>query len=60
MIGQREVVVSAIERFQRGKADFGDYLILAEGDISNVPRLATFDKALCKDSEKCLSPQELL
>lgn len=56
IVGQREVVASALEKFIKGKADFGDYLILAEGEIFNVPRLASFDKILCKACDQCDYP----
>src|SRR5260363_398003 len=44
MVGQREVVMSALEKYIKGKADFGDYLILSEGEHYQVPRLVSFDK----------------
>src|SRR5260363_266876 len=41
MVGQREVVMSALEKYIKGKADFGDYLILSEGEHYQVPRLVS-------------------
>ncbi|WP_342271335.1 type II toxin-antitoxin system VapC family toxin [Candidatus Tisiphia endosymbiont of Parasteatoda lunata] len=32
VIGQREVVLEALEKYVTGKADFGDYMILVEGE----------------------------
>lgn len=48
-IGQREVVLAALEKYIKGKADFGDYMILAEGEINKTYKLKTFDKALQKE-----------
>lgn len=45
-IGQRDVVLSAAEKYYKGKADFGDYMILAEGEKYGVRSLKTFDNAL--------------
>jgi predicted nucleic-acid-binding protein len=44
MIGQRDVVLSAAEKFYKGKADFADYMILAEGEKYGSKILKTFDK----------------
>lgn len=48
-IGQREVLVFALEMYIKGKADFGDYLILAESKSFEAPKVASFDKVFCKD-----------
>jgi len=60
VVGNREVIVKALERFIKGKADFGDYIILAEGETCDAPQLASFDKKFCKDSKQCVSPNELI
>lgn len=51
MVGQREVVMSALEKYIKGKADFGDYLILSEGEHYQVPRLVSFDKVFCREEQ---------
>lgn len=56
VIGQKTTVMNALEKYSKGTADFGDYLILAEGETHHTPTLATFDKTLCKDDSRCLSP----
>lgn len=51
VIGQREVIESALEMYIKGKADFGDYLILVEGELLyDAPKIASFDKIFCKDT----------
>lgn len=60
VIGQREVIVSALEMYMKGKADFGDYLILAEGEEYAAPKLASFDKVFCKDIPKAQHPRKYL
>jgi predicted nucleic-acid-binding protein len=55
-VGQSDIVLSAIEKYSKGKADFGDYLILAESESFGAHRLASFDKALCKDTPTCFKP----
>lgn len=48
-IGQREVILSAVEKFYRGNADFGDYMILSEGERHGSKILKTFDQALLNE-----------
>jgi predicted nucleic-acid-binding protein len=60
VIGQREVVISALEMYIKGKADFGDYLILAEGESYDAPKLATFDKIFCKDNKRAQHPRKYI
>lgn len=51
-VGQRDVIARALELYGKGKADFGDYFILAEGEYYNSPTLATFDKNFTKDNAR--------
>ena len=46
IIGQRSVVTTAIDEFVKGKADFSDYMIMAEGNANGCHKLATFDQVL--------------
>ncbi len=58
MVGQRDVILNAVEKYRTGKADFGDYLILSEGEASGAKRLASFDRVLCENTPNCSSPEE--
>ena len=60
VVGQREVVISALEMYIKGKADFGDYLILAEGSSYAAAQLASFDKAFCKDNSHAKNPKKYI
>jgi len=55
-IGQREVVLSAAERFYKGKADFGNYMIFAEGEKYGAKTLKTFDVVLIDESHQVTLP----
>ncbi|MEI8295455.1 MAG: type II toxin-antitoxin system VapC family toxin [Alphaproteobacteria bacterium] len=55
-IGQREVVLSAAEKFYKGKADFGDYMIFSEGEHYGAKNLKTFDKALIRELHQVTLP----
>ena len=55
-IGQREVVLAAAEKFVKGHADFGDYMIVAEGEYQGARTLKTFDQALLKESHLITEP----
>lgn len=57
-IGQREVILFAAEKFYKGKADFGDYMILSEGERYGAKILKTFDDALLNESHHATLPQE--
>jgi len=60
VIGQREIIASALEKYQRGKADFADYLILAEGETYSASKLASFDKSFCKESGHVQNPKKYI
>lgn len=60
VVGQREAIVSALEMYIKGKADFGDYLILAEGELYNSHKLASFDKDFCKDTNRTQNPKKYI
>jgi predicted nucleic-acid-binding protein len=49
IVGQKDVVLKALEKYLNGKADFGDYMILAEGEKNKTHKLKTFDKAVQKE-----------
>lgn len=49
VVGQRSVVLAALEKYIKGKADFGDYMILAEGEKNSCYNLKTFDKKFQKE-----------
>lgn len=49
VIGQKEVVLEALEKYVTGKADFGDYMILVEGEKNKSHKIKTFDKKLQKE-----------
>ena len=58
VIGEREVVINAVMAYQTGKNDFGDYMILAQGEQSQILRLGTFDRKLIKENAtRCVLPQ---
>ena len=59
VVGRREVLAAALEKYSKGKADFGDYLILAEGEEYRANGLATFDQQLIDDDKRCASPASL-
>jgi predicted nucleic-acid-binding protein len=60
VIGHRDIVVLALEKYVKGKADFGDYLILAESESSSALPLVSFDKKLCNEQVDCCHPSEFL
>ena len=58
VVAQREAIESALELYKKGKADFADYLILSEGELHHVQKLASFDKVLCKDNHRVKNPKK--
>ena len=59
-VSQRDTIMSALELYIKGKADFSDYLILADSQHHNVKQLASFDKLFCKDVECVVTPVSLI
>lgn len=60
IVGQREIISAAAERYIKGKADFGDYLILSEGEFYHSTKVASFDKNFAKDSAQTHHPKMFL
>lgn len=54
--GQREVILYAAEKYLKGKADFADYMIMAEGERWGSHQLKTFDQKLLKESKNASLP----
>lgn len=52
------MITDALEQYAKGKADFGDYLILAEGRLHGAGTLASFDKDFCKDTSHAKHPKK--
>lgn len=50
IMGQRDVILSAAEKYLKGKADFGDYMIMSEGEKYSSHHLKTFDQALLNET----------
>lgn len=57
-VGQRDVILNALEKYRKGKADFGDYLIMSEGATFHTHHLASFDKAFIKENEHVKYPDK--
>ncbi len=49
IISQRDIVLEAITKYLNGKADFGDYMILVDGEKNKSHKLKTFDLTLQKE-----------
>lgn len=45
-IGNREIILLALEKYKKGRADFGDYMIVSEGENNRVLNIKTFDNIL--------------
>lgn len=58
-VGQREVVIIAVEKYKKGNADLGDYFIMVESEMSGAHRLASFDQSLYRDASTCRPPAEV-
>ena len=48
-IGQREIMITAAEKYIKGNTDFGDYMILTEGEQNSSTKFVTFDKAILQE-----------
>lgn len=56
MVGKREIVIAALEKYAKGKTDFADYLIHTEGEFYGALKMASFDKVICKEHNTCQNP----
>ena len=55
IIGNKEIVIKALEKYRKGRADFGDYMILAEGEANRTHKIKTFDKILQNEIKDLVS-----
>lgn len=55
-IGQREVVLDAAEKYIKGRDDFGDYMIISEGERSGSHQIKTFDQKVLKEDNHASLP----
>jgi len=55
VVTQRDAVIAAIAAYEKGPADFSDYLILEQARLEGCTALLTFDRRLLKDSA-CRTP----
>jgi predicted nucleic-acid-binding protein len=55
-IGSREVVINATEKYIKGNADFGDYMIMAEGEKHGSRFIKSFDKTVLKEHPHASAP----
>jgi predicted nucleic-acid-binding protein len=55
-VGNRDVVLEAIQKYMKGTGDFGDYMIIAEGEENGVHSLKTFDQAIIQESPNITLP----
>jgi predicted nucleic-acid-binding protein len=52
IIGQKDVVLEALAKYITGKADFGDYMIWAEGEKNKSRNIKTFDIVFHKELQE--------
>jgi predicted nucleic-acid-binding protein len=52
VISQKDVVLEALAKYLAGKADFGDYMIWADGEQHKSRQVKTFDIALQKELQE--------
>jgi len=48
-VGQKNIVLLALEKYKKGKADFGDYMIIAESKFNGFHEFKTFDRAVLNE-----------
>lgn len=49
VIGQKDLIVSSLNRYKNGKADFSDYMIFEDGLYIGAKEFKTFDKKLFEE-----------
>ena len=52
VIGQKDVVLEALAKYIAGKADFGDYMIWADGEKNKSRKVKTFDITFQKELQE--------
>jgi len=55
-VGNRNIVLEAAQKYLKGIGDFGDYMIIAEGEENGVHHLKTFDQDIIQESPNITAP----
>lgn len=56
VIGNQEIIISAAEKYIKGKAGFADYMIIAEGEVNSVNSFISFDKEIVREVKNAYYP----
>ncbi len=57
VVGMADVARAALKHYRHGKADFADYLILAEGRAAGAKHMASFDETLAGEQPGVRHPK---
>ena len=52
VISQKDVILEALEKYIAGRADFGDYMIWADGEKNKSRKVKTFDITFQKELQE--------
>ena len=52
VVSKKDLILKALTKYKKGKADFSDYMILEDGFDSGAKELKTFDKKLLNELNK--------
>lgn len=55
-LGRRSLILAAAEKYVKGQADFGDYMIIAESESQSVHHFKTFDQAILNEISMAAHP----
>ncbi|HJD62865.1 MAG TPA: PIN domain-containing protein [Rickettsia endosymbiont of Degeeriella rufa] len=56
IIGHQDIIISAAEKYIKGKADFADYMIISEGETNSVNNFVSFDKEIVQEIKSASYP----
>ncbi|WP_064428866.1 PIN domain-containing protein [Rickettsia sp. Tenjiku01] len=56
IIGHQDIIILATEKYIKGKADFADYMIIAEGEVNSANKFITFDKDIVREVKNASYP----
>ncbi|WP_040257679.1 PIN domain-containing protein [Rickettsia hoogstraalii] len=56
VVGNQEVIISATEKYIKGKAGFADYMIIAEGEVNSINSFISFDREIIREVKNASYP----
>lgn len=56
-VANKDIIITASEKFFKGEADFGDYMILTDGERNGAKNFKTFNQTITNEIQTASKPE---